>query len=181
MLWLRSHAHEWNIDPERLAMGGDSAGGNLSFAACLRLRDRGEIASVKAVLSNYGGFSSVISDESEARFGGPGSIMDRAEALQYWANYLRSDSDKNDPFACPLLADLTGFPPVFLVVPELDLVAEHSLAMHRRLQEAGADTTCVVYSGAVHSFLEAMSISSKARKAIADGADFIAGKICVSG
>lgn len=178
MRWLRHNAPQWKIDPDRIAMGGDSAGGNLAFAACLRLRDRGELNIVKAILSNYGGFSSRISDEAEARFGGPGSIMDRAEALQYWANYLRDERDEDDPYACPLLADLSGFPPVFLVTPELDLVAEHSLAMHERLKNAGVLSECMIYPGAVHSFLEAMSISALARRAIGDGADFIAGKIC---
>jgi acetyl esterase len=80
LLWLRDHASEWGIDTARLAMGGDSAGGNLSFASFLQLRDLGQDQLIKAILSNYGGFTSVISDESEARFGGPGSIMDRAEA-----------------------------------------------------------------------------------------------------
>lgn len=173
MLWLKENASQWRIDPDRIAMGGDSAGGNLSFATFMRLRDRGEHVLVKAILSNYGGFSAHISEQSEARYGGPGSIMDRAEALQYWANYLRDENDAADPYACPLLADLAGFPPVLLVVAELDIVAEHSLAMQARLDEANVPTECVVYRGSTHSFVEAMSISQLARDAIADGADFI--------
>lgn len=173
MLWLGTNAGRWRIDPDRIALGGDSAGGNLSFATCLRLRDRGELRRVRAILSNYGGFSPDISDEAERRFGGPGSIMDRAEARQYWNNYLGEERDASDPFACPLLAELGGLPPVFLVVPELDLVAEHSLAMEQRLKDANVPVECVVYPGAVHSFLEAMSISALARRAIADGAGFI--------
>ena len=173
MLWLAAHAERWKIDPDRIMLGGDSAGGNLSFATFMRLRDQGAAGIVKAILSNYGGFSSSISDEAEARFGGPGSIMDRAEARQYWKNYLRSEADETDPQACPIHADLTGFPPVLLVVPELDIVAEHSLAMNERLKAAGVPVECKVYPGAIHSFLEAMSISSLARQAIADGAAFI--------
>ena len=174
MTWLGRHGTEWAVDPERIAMGGDSAGGNLSFATCLRLRDAGKLSIVKAILSNYGGFSSQISDEAEERFGGPGSIMDRAEARQYWANYLRSEADEDDPYACPLLADLSGFPPVLQIVPEIDIVAEHSLEMHERLKASGVEADCIVYPGAIHSFLEAMSISPVARKGIEDGAYFIA-------
>lgn len=177
MLWLKANAGQWKIDPDRISMGGDSAGGNIAFATCLRLKARGQLDLVKAILSNYGGFSPSISDEAEARFGGPGSILDREEARQYWANYLRGAQDEADPQACPLLADLTGFPPVFLVVPELDLVAEHSFAMHERLEAAGVPVESKVYKGATHSFLEAMSISELARRAIADGADFITGQI----
>ena len=174
MLWLKANGTALNIDPERLTLGGDSAGGNLAFAIGLRLRERGELPLVKALLANYGGFSPSFSDAAEARFGGPGSILDRAEAREYWVNYLRSPADESDPQACPLLADLSHFPPALLVVPELDLVAEHSHAMHERLQSFGVAVECRTYAGATHSFLEAMSISSVARQAIADGADFIA-------
>lgn len=173
LIWLKDNAAGWKLDPTRIALGGDSAGGNLAFAACLRLRDRGELGIVKAILSNYGGFSSRISDESEARFGGPGSIMDRREARQYWANYLRDERDEDDPYACPVLADLSGFPPVSLIVPELDIVAEDSLVMYERLKSAGVAAECRVYPGATHSFLEAMSISALARQGIHDGAAFI--------
>ena len=177
MLWLVGHGEEWGVDPARLAIGGDSAGGNLSFATCLRLRDGGRLDIVRAILSNYGGFSGQISDEAEARFGGPGSIMDRAEAEQYWRNYLRSEADLTDPYAAPIHADLTGFPPVMLIIPALDLVAEHSHAMHDRLRAADVEVDCRVYEGAVHSFLEAMSVSRLANEAIQAGTDFIAGHL----
>ncbi|HEU4959346.1 MAG TPA: alpha/beta hydrolase fold domain-containing protein [Sphingomonas sp.] len=173
ILWLKDNAAAWGIDPARLAMGGDSAGGNLSFATCLRLRDLGSQSLVRAILSNYGGFIASISDEAEARFGGPGSIMDRAEALQYYANYLRSPDDAHNPYACPLNADLSGFPPVFLVIPEQDIVAEQSVAMAERLRAFRVPTEAKLYPGAMHSFLEAMSVSALAREAIADGAAFV--------
>lgn len=173
MLWLKDNATDWGIDASRIAMGGDSAGGNLSFSTCLRLRDLGSLSLVRAILSNYGGFIASISDEAEARFGGPGSIMDRAEARQYYANYLRSPDDARNPYACPLNADLSGFPPVFLVIPELDIVAEQSVAMEERLRGFRVPTQAKTYSGAMHSFLEAMSVSAIARAAIADGAAFI--------
>jgi acetyl esterase len=177
MLWLKERASDWGIDPARLAMGGDSAGGNLAFATCLRLRALGRLSLVRAILSNYGGFAATISDEAETRFGGPGSIMDRAEALQYYANYLRSPEDARDPCACPLHADLSGFPPVLLIVPEMDIITEQSLAMESRLRDFGVTTECKIYRGAIHSFLEAMSVSVLACEAIADGVAFISAKL----
>ncbi|MCP3730908.1 alpha/beta hydrolase fold domain-containing protein [Sphingomonas sp. MG17] len=177
MLWLHANGRELGIDPDRLAMGGDSAGANLSFATTLRLRERGLHGIVRAILSNYGGFSARLSDEAEAKFGGPGSIMDRAEAEQYYANYLNDAGEADDPFACPINADLTGFPPVFLCIPECDIVTEQSVAMDARLRAAGVETASKLYRGAIHSFLEAMSVSALAREAIADGADFVASKL----
>jgi acetyl esterase len=174
LLWLKERAVEWGIDASRLAIGGDSAGGNLSFASFLRLRELGEQRLIKAILSNYGGFSSEISDESEARFGGAGSIMDRAEACEYWSNYFRDEEDDLDPCASPIHADLRGFPPTFLVIPECDIVAEHSIEMDARMRSAGAPVSSKIYRGAPHSFLEAMSMSAVAREAIKDGAMFVA-------
>src|SRR3546814_20324493 len=113
MRWLSVHGAGWGIDPARLAVGGDSAGANLSFAAALRLRDRGEVGVVRAILSNYGYFTPEVSDRAEARFGGPGSIMDRAEAPAHYDNSLPDRARaRPDPFACPIHADLTAPPPV---------------------------------------------------------------------
>lgn len=176
--WLNAHGGELGIDPRRLALGGDSAGANLSFATALRLRARGEGGIVRAILSNYGYFSTQVSDAAEAAFGGPGSIMDRAEALAYYANYLTDfERERGDPLACPLLADLAGLPPVLLVIPECDLLTEQSLAMAARLRAAGVEAEAIVYPGATHSFLEAMSVAAVARRGIADGAAFVAGKL----
>lgn len=174
MLWLKDHGATLGIDAARLAMGGDSAGANLSIATTLRLRERGEQALVRAILSNYGYFTPEVSDDAEARFGGPGSIMDRAEARSYYVNYLADwDAGVRDPFACPILADLDGLPPVMLVIPECDLLTEQSLAMQARLEAAGVATSAQIYAGATHSFLEAMAIAEVARRAIHDGAAFV--------
>jgi acetyl esterase len=178
VLWLRDHGGELGIDPKRLAIGGDSAGANLSFATALRLRDRGEPMLIRAILSNYGYFSTEISDEAEACFGGPGSIMDRTEARSYYANYL-ADPDRQaaDPFACPLLANLADLPSAMLVIPECDILTEQSLAMAEALGAAGVECAAKVYPGTTHSFVEAMSIARVARDAIGDGASFIRTKL----
>ncbi|HEY0315976.1 MAG TPA: alpha/beta hydrolase fold domain-containing protein, partial [Sphingomonas sp.] len=100
--WLASGgAGVFGGDPARLAIGGDSAGANLSLAAALRLRDRGAPTLLRALLLNYGGFTGRCSDEAEARYGGPGSVLDRAEVEYYFENYLgagRFESD--DSYAC---------------------------------------------------------------------------------
>ena len=177
VLWLKDNGDLLGVDPDRLALGGDSAGGNLSVATCLRLRDMNETSMIKAVLSNYGGFSAHISDESEARFGGPASILNREEAKQYWANYLKNPSQATDPYACPIHADLTGLPSILLVVAEQDLVAEGSEAIHDHALAANVESIIKIYRGATHSFLEAMSVSALAREAIADGAAFVKSKL----
>jgi acetyl esterase len=162
------------VEPARLAIGGDSAGGNLSVATALRLRDRGTPDRLRGLLLNYGAFGIDCSDESEARFGGPGAVLQRAEMDHYYAMYLGEDGrSKTDPYAAPIIADLDALPPVFFTIPECDLLAEQSYEMAARMANAGVDVTSATYPGATHSFLEAMSIAEIARRAIRDGAAWL--------
>lgn len=161
------------VDPRRIAIGGDSAGGNISIAAALRLRDRGDGDRLRGLLLNYGGFGAPCSAEAAARFGQPGAVLDRAEMDYYFDNYVGPDGALDDPYARPILADLAGLPPAFLVIPECDILAEQSYAMAERLSDAGVDVRSKVYPGATHSFLEAMSVAEVARRAIADGASWV--------
>jgi acetyl esterase len=173
--WLHDGGGEkLGIDPNRIAIGGDSAGGNLSVATALRLRDCGLPGRVKGLLLNYGAFGTICSDESEARFGGDGAVLQRAEMNHYFTSYLGAGGlSRPDPYAAPLLADLTGLPPAFLAIPECDLLAEQSYEMAQRLEAAGVEVVSVVYAGATHSFLEAMSVAAIARRAIRDGANWL--------
>lgn len=171
--WIGANGAEIGVDPARLAIGGDSAGGNLSVAACLRLRDRGDSDCIRAMLLNYGGFAAGVSDAAEAAFGGPQSVLNRDEAIYYWGNYLGDTPTGTVADAEPLLADPAGLPPAFLVIAEQDIIAEQSIAMAVRMADAGVAVQSKIYRGATHSFLEAMSISSLAREAIADGAHWV--------
>jgi acetyl esterase len=177
LLWLKANGVELGIDATRLALGGDSAGANMSFGIVQRLLARGERDLVRAILANYGGYDSEISDEAEERFGGPDAIMSRAEAYEYYANYLNGDDQIDDPHVYALKGDLTGFPPVFLVTPACDILTEHGIAMDAHLRSFGVDTRSKVYPGAIHGFLEAMSVSAVAREALADGAAFVCEQI----
>lgn len=167
-------ADELGIDDGKIVIGGDSAGGNLSVATALRLRDRGDPDRLKGLLLNYGAFSVECSDEAETRFGGPTAVLQRAEMELYFTAYLGEDGiAEADQYASPLQAVLTGLPPAFLAIPECDLLCEQSYEMAERMKSAGVDTTSVVYAGATHSFLEAMSVADVARRAIRDGAEWV--------
>lgn len=162
------------IDPARIAIGGDSAGGNLSLATALRLRERGTPDLLRGLLINYGGFGPDCSDEDERRLGGEGAVLDRAEMEYYFSSYLGSDpAARDDPYAVPLKASLEGLPPTLLAIPECDILAEQSYGMARRMRDAGVAVTSIVYEGATHSFLEAMESAAVARRAIADGAAWV--------
>ncbi|NJO12248.1 MAG: alpha/beta hydrolase fold domain-containing protein [Gammaproteobacteria bacterium] len=126
--WLGSRGGEFAIDASRLAIGGDSAGANLSVATCLSLRDAGHQL-LRAMLLNYGAFTTECSAEACRRYGGPQYMLGCEEMAVYWANYMRGPADSRNPLVCPLLARLEGLPPAFLAVAECDILGEQSLRL----------------------------------------------------
>lgn len=171
--WLHEHGREFGLDGQRIAIGGDSAGGNLSMGAALRLRDAGHGSLVKAVLSIYGGSSPDCSPASRQRYGTEQDMLTANEVDTFWDNYIGAVSDRRDPYAATSLAVLEGLPPVFLVIAECDILAEQNLLMVGRLLEAGVQVQAKVYPGAPHSFIEAVAVSRLANEAIDDGVAFL--------
>lgn len=169
--WAHSQAGELGIDAARIALGGDSVGANLSLATALVLRDAGERP--EALLLNYGVFSDDDATESYARFDGPGYNLGRDEMRGFWRHYLGDRPARDDPLAMPLRAALAGLPRCCLVVPECDVLRDDSLALASRLREADVPVTLHRYPGAVHSFLEAMSFSETAERALRDSSDWL--------
>lgn len=156
-----------------LAVGGDSAGANLAIAACIRLRDEGRPRIVRAMVLNYGVFDRLSSDDARWRLGGRDAMLTAEEMNRYWNNYLRDDCDAENPLACPLRGDLRALPRTLLVVPELDLLAEQSVQLAGALRAAAVPVELRTYRGGVHSFLEAVSISGLADRALAESAAWL--------
>lgn len=164
---------ELAIDPGRVAIGGDSAGANLAIAAALEWRAAGAAPPLRGLLLNYGVFARASSPEAVQRSGGPGNMLTADEMESFWKNYLRDERDAEDPRVCPILADLRHLPPTRLVVAECDLLAEQSVALHRRLVVANVAARLAIYRGASHSFLEAVSIAPLADRALAESAEWL--------
>ena len=171
--WLAEQGPALGIDAQRLAIGGDSAGANLSVAACLLRRDQDAVPPLQAMLLNYGAFVSQCSADACRRYGGPEYMLGCEEMGEYWRNYMRTDADAEDPLVCPLLASLDGLPPAFLAIAECDVLAEQNVEMALRLRDAGVPTHSVVYAGASHSFIEAMSIAAVSNQALADASAWL--------
>lgn len=162
--WAREQAATLGLDPHQIALAGDSAGANLALAAALVLREQGP--QPDALLLNYGVFSDDDSAESFTRFDGPRYTLGREEMRGFWQAYLNDESDRANPLAMPLAADLRGLPRCCLVVADCDVLRDGSLALAARLQAAGVPTDLQRYPGATHSFLEAISFSPTAEKAL---------------
>ena len=168
--WLRTEGASQGLDAPRIAIGGDSAGGNLSIATNLALIAAGE-APLDAQLLNYGAFDPE-PRLSYARFDGPEYNLTSEEMADFWENYLPGNHSAN-PLASPLLANLEGLPPTFLCIAECDILVDENWEMARALEKAGVAVTAKGYPGASHSFLEAVSISPLADRALADASEWL--------
>lgn len=177
--WLRAEGEAHGLDPRRIAIGGDSAGANLSVAANLALVRDGK-APLSAILVNYGAFDGRADYPSYGRYDGPAYNLTTAEMAVFWANYLRDDADFGDPLACPMRADLAGLPPTFFAVAACDILADENRDMAARLAAAGVAVDFRDYAGATHSFLEAVSISPLADRALAETSEWLSGQICAN-
>ncbi|MDO9368670.1 MAG: alpha/beta hydrolase [Sphingopyxis sp.] len=168
--WIAAQANALGLDADRVLIGGDSAGANLSVATCLLQRQRGRQLPI-AMLLNYGAFSPEHTS-SYGQFGADYSL-EADEMDAFWAAYVDGPDQLADPLVAPLRADLTGLPHAFLAIAECDILADCNAAFAAKLEEAGVPTLAVNYRGATHSFLEAVSIAPLAARAFDEQAAWI--------
>ena len=156
----------FGIDPQRIAVGGDSAGANLALAAALALRDAGERA-LSFVLLIYGCFSIDTESPSWQRFG-RGAGLSQTQMRWIWETYLERPEQQKDWRAAPILADLAGLPPAHLVVGSLDPLLDDSNRLAAGLKAAGVPCELKVYEGLNHGFIRYGRLVSAARGAVGD-------------
>lgn len=174
--WIGAHGAEHGIDPTRLAIGGDSAGGNLAMATALRLRDAGLGGMLSGLVLNYGVFDGA-PYPSYTLYDGDNYMLMAKEMRFFWGNYLGSQALSTDPYARPILADVQGLPPAFFCIAECDILRDENLAMADRLRTAGVPVEANVYAGATHSFLEAMEHSALASRAIDETSEWLRARL----
>jgi acetyl esterase len=172
--WVIDHAEELGIDPARVAVGGDSSGGNLAAAVARRARDAGVPIAFQLLVYPVTdhSFDTASYDEFSE-----GYSLTREGMRWYWSQYL-GDADGSDPDASPLrAANLSGLAPAFVASAGLDPLRDESEAYARRLEEAGVPTTLVRYDGMIHGFLRMPAIIDRAADALDDLAAVLAERL----
>lgn len=150
--WLATHAGELGADPGRVAVGGDSAGGNLAAAVALMARDRGGPELVYQLLiypaTDAGG------EYPSRRENADGYFLTTRAMEWYWKHYLAGEADAVHPYASPMkTGDLSGLPPALVVTCEFDPLRDEGEAYARRLAQAGVVVRVSRYEGMIHGFL----------------------------
>ncbi|MET0336065.1 MAG: alpha/beta hydrolase [Rhizobacter sp.] len=151
--WVARHAAELGADGSRLAVAGDSAGGNLAAVVSLKARDAGDLRIAHQLLI-YPDLDFRRNNESIQAYAGQYGNISRE--MQHWFmnHYLTSEAQKLDPHVSPLLApDLRGLAPAHIVTAEYDALRDEGEAYGERLREAGVPVTVKRYDGMIHEFM----------------------------
>lgn len=169
---LAQNATAWGIDPARIALGGDSAGGNLALGTALYLRDTAGPA-LRAILALYPVCDADFTTPSYRRFGPGGHFLTEEKMRFYWNAYAPDPATRLNPLASPLRADLRGLPPTMVQLARLDVLHDEGRALAAKLEQAGVPTTLDVVPGVIHGFLRASSRVTKARTAISTASTWL--------
>ncbi|MSQ25790.1 MAG: alpha/beta hydrolase [Dehalococcoidia bacterium] len=165
--WVAANSQALGVDARRIAVGGDSAGGNLAAAAALMARDRGG-PSLRHQLLVYPVIERNFATQSY-RENGSGYLLSRSMMEWFWDHYMRTPSDAEHPYLAPIrAASLHGLPPATVITAEFDPLRDEGEMYARALQAAGVPTTCTRYPGMIHGFFGMYHIMDQGKKAMAD-------------
>jgi acetyl esterase len=171
--WLFRKAPALGIDRDRLAIGGDSAGGNLAAVACHALRDALKDSSNEEPTLRFQLLVYPATDQTSTRAShdayGEGHFLDRASIEWFQHQYLPAEQDALDWRASPLLAgDFAGLPPALVLTAECDPLVDDGRAYAGKLAAAGVPVHYSEYPGMIHGFLAMGRILPDAGKAISE-------------
>lgn len=163
--WVVARADEVRVDASKIAVSGDSAGGNIAAALCLMTRDRSGPAVAYQVL---------IYPITDCDFNRPsyqenaeGYFLTTAQMRWFWQHYVSSPDQMSKPYASPLRAStLAGLPPALILTAEFDPLRDEGEAYGEALRKAGVATEVVRYDGLIHAFIKRVDQFDSAMTAI---------------
>lgn len=165
--WVWEHANQIGGDAGRVALAGDSAGGNLAAVVALRAREEsGPPLAYQALIYPVTDYEF---DSASMRDNATGFFLERDSMRWFYGHYLRDPSDGADWRVSPARArDLSGLPPAFVLTAEFDPLRDQGEAYARRLAAAGVDVDLRRYDGVFHGFFGMRDLMEPAQQAFDD-------------
>ncbi len=165
--WVAEHAAEIDVDGARIAVAGDSAGGNLAAVTSLRCRDEGGPLIVFQLIINP--VTDCDLDTGSYLEFAEGLFLTRDQMRWYWGHYVHDPEARTHPWASPLRADdLSGLPPALVFTAENDPLRDEGEAFAERLSAAGVPTTARRVGGVIHGFMNLGNGTPKGAVAVAE-------------
>lgn len=166
-LWVVEHAEELDVDPARIGVAGDSAGGNLAAAVALKARDvGGPTLAYQLLIYPATDFNL---DTPSFLANAEGYLLQREGMRWFWEHYLADTRDADNPLACPLRAkDFSGLPPALVITAEFDPLLDDGARYAEALKGAGVPVTYRRYDGMVHGFFWMAGVVDRARALFED-------------
>ncbi|MDX6225841.1 MAG: acetyl esterase [Frankiales bacterium] len=174
--WIVDHGAEHGLDPSRLAIAGDSCGGNMAIAVTLLAKKRGG-PSFAAQLLYYPVTDAAMDTDSYSEFA-QGYFLTAPAMEWFWNQYLPDKGRRSEILASPGRAssdELSGLPPALVINGEADVLRDEGEAYAAQLRAAGVPVTATRYAGIIHDFvmLHPLAGTNAARAATAQGAAFL--------
>jgi acetyl esterase len=167
--WIEQNAADIGIDPNRLAVGGDSAGGNLAAVVAQLAKAKGHPKLAFQMLLFP--VTQIGADTPSLHDFDTGYFLERPGLDWFYANYLSAEADETDPKASPLLAhDLAGLPPAFVMLAGFDPLHDEGVQYIEKLRAAGVKVEVKDYTDMVHCFVYLQAILPQAHEAVATAA-----------
>ncbi|MFE9136591.1 alpha/beta hydrolase [Streptomyces sp. NPDC007355] len=152
--WIAREGHHKDLDGTRIAVAGDSVGGNMSAALTLMAKQRGDVRIAHQVLF-YPVTDASFDTDSYHRFG-EGYFLRRDAMKWFWDQYTTEESERAQVTASPLRASteqLTGLPPALVITAEADVLRDEGEAYAAKLRAAGVPVTALRVQGVIHDFV----------------------------
>jgi acetyl esterase/lipase len=174
--WIGKEGAAKGLDTNRFAVAGDSVGGNMTIAATLMAKERGDVH-FAAQLLFYPVTDANFDTGSYEQFA-TGYFLRRDGMQWFWDQYTTDEGQRNEITASPLRADvdqLSGLPPALVITGEADVLRDEGEAYAVKLREAGVPVTAVRYQGIIHDFvmLNPLRETQAAEAAITQAIDFL--------
>jgi acetyl esterase len=176
--WVAAHGAEHDLDATRIAVAGDSVGGNMTAALTILAKQRSGPA-IAAQLLFYPVTDASFDTDSYHQFA-EGYFLRRDGMFWFWDQYTTDEAERAQITASPLRAtteDLAGLPKALIIVAEADVLRDEGEAYAAKLRTAGVDVTAVRYQGIIHDFvlLNALKDTHAAKAATRQAGDFLRG------
>lgn len=168
--WVAEHADELGVDASRIAVAGDSAGGNLAAAVALMARDRnGPKLAFQLLIYPV---TAADFDTASYRDNGEGYLLTRRSMQWFWDQYVPDQDQRREPYAAPLKAEsLAGLPPALVQTAEFDPLRDEGEAYAAALEAAGVTVESSRYDGLIHGYFGMQDAVAAARPALQQAVD----------